>query len=388
MDLDTLAGSSSEPGATAVILEEKLEEKVVVPSSISVYDPVEDPQEQSSSVLATLSLTTFWAPRLLLAGVACIYGSNFPLGAVMDQALPYASAAASARFFLAALALSPFMVRLKPELMGPAMMAGAFTATGYVAQALALGPPYEVPPATVSFLGALTVVWCPLLECWVDGTDTSWKARPQVWVAGVLCLMGVGLLELFGVDDIGGGDVSSVSWRHSTIVGDGLAVLQAIGFGTGLFMSERMMKRDPQQALPVTAVMVAVTALFSLFWVISDGWMGNAPGYESMLLPSILLEGLGSPDGGEGRVLALAVLWTGLVSTSLNFYLEVFAMGKVPCGEASVVLATEPLWAAAFANLLLGQNLGWNDAAGGIFIVSACLVNGLSTDRLHKLLPT
>mmetsp|Transcript_30743 Transcript_30743/g.74412 ORF Transcript_30743/g.74412 Transcript_30743/m.74412 type:complete len:219 (-) Transcript_30743:77-733(-) len=190
-----------------------------------------------------------------------------------------------------------------------------------------------------------------------------------------------------GIDTMNMIDLSSSSTPSMEWMGDGLAILQAIGFGTGLFLSERMMKRYPDQTLPVTATMIAVTALCSLIWVLSDGWIGNSPDYQSMFLPNILMDGIADQDAGEQHILLLAVLWTGLISTSLNFGLEVYAMGMVPCGEASILLATEPLWACMFANMLLGESLGWNDAIGGLFIVSACLVTAFSTETLHKIFP-
>ena len=74
---------------------------------------------------------------------------------------------------------------------------------------------------------------------------------PQVWLAAVLALAGVGLLEL------GGGDVS-VGW------GDVWSVLQAIGFGTSFYITERMMAKEPDQVLPITAAQCAVSALVAI----------------------------------------------------------------------------------------------------------------------------
>jgi hypothetical protein len=38
-------------------------------------------------------MSTYWGPRVLLAAVACLYGTNFPLGAIiMDHALPVSAA--------------------------------------------------------------------------------------------------------------------------------------------------------------------------------------------------------------------------------------------------------------------------------------------------------
>jgi drug/metabolite transporter (DMT)-like permease len=311
-------------------------------------------------------LSSYLGPRILLAAVACLYGTNFPLGSLMDAALP-ASAATSARFVLAGLALSPFLTSLKKDLIVTSLLAGCFTAMGYVSQSVAL---VDTSPATVSFLGAVIVIWCPFLEYLVDKKPMGWKDRPQTWIAGALCLLGVGVLELCGGEQ---GAALSIG------MGDGLALLQAIGFGTGLFLSERMMKKHNDQALPITAVLVATTAFWAMVWSVTDGWMGTVDGWEMMTLPNLLFE----PSMHD---VALAVIWTGLVSTSLNFFLEVVAVGKVPAAEASVILATEPLWAAAFASLLLGGSLGWNDYTGGFLIVAACLVNGLQANVLQDFL--
>lgn len=311
-------------------------------------------------------MNSYLGPRLLLAAVACLYGTNFPLGSIMDHALP-ASAATSARMVFAAAALSPFIRQLPRELIGPSLLAGCFTASGYVTQSMAL---VDTSPATVSFLGAATVIWCPFLEWLVHKTPMGWKDRPQTWVSAFMCMLGVGILELCGSD--------SSNALAGIGLGDGLALLQAMGFGTGLFMSEQMMRKHPTKALPITAVLVATSALVSMVWAFSDGWIGT-PGAESFALPNMLLD-------PSMREVAMAVVWTGLLSTSLNFFLEVFALGKVPSGEASVILASEPLWAAAFASLLLGEEFGWNDYAGGFLIVAACIVNSFQASDLHNVL--
>ena len=102
---------------------------------------------------ATLSFEYLW-PRILLLGCSVLYGTNFPLGRIMNEGLP-ASASTSARMLLAALALSPFLRNLAPELRWSALLCSCFTALGYVTQSLAL---VDTPAATVAFLGALTVI--------------------------------------------------------------------------------------------------------------------------------------------------------------------------------------------------------------------------------------
>lgn len=312
-------------------------------------------------------MDSYLGPRILLASIACFYGTNFPLGSIMDHALP-ASAASSGRFLLASLALSPFLPQIEKDLIGRSLLAGCFTATGYVAQSLAL---VDTSPATVSFLGAAAVIWCPFLEWLVDKEPMTIADRPQTWLAGILCIAGVGILELCG------GDGTSCLCVG---MGDALALLQAICFATGIFMAEKMVSQRPEQALPVTSIMVATTAFISMIWALTDGWMYSVPGWESMTLPQLFFE-------PSMREVAGAIVWTGIASTSLSFFLENFSLQKVPSAEAAVILSTEPLWAAAFASVLLGESFGWNDYLGGVLILSACLVNCFTQNDFRALLP-
>ena len=83
---------------------------------------------------------------------------------------------------------------------------------------------------------------------------------------------------------------------------------------------------------------------------------------------------------------ALAVAWTGLATTALNRVIETSALGKMKSAEASVILATEPLWAALFAALWLSEDFGTNDYVGGALIVLACLATALQKENFDFLL--
>ena len=320
-------------------------------------DSVDSSDTQPRSLFDRI-LSSYIGPRLVLAAVACIYGTNFPLGSIMNAALP-ASAATCARMVLATAVLSPHLLQLDASLRARAVLCGCFTSLGYISQSLAL---VDTSPATVSFLGTAVVLWCPILEWLVDKRPLGLKEAPQTWLAAVLCLSGVGVLELTGETGMVIG------------MGDGLALLQAVGFGTGIFLSEKMMRSQPTQALPVTATLVATTAFFSMLWCFEDGWM-QQPGWETMTLPNLFW---GPP------LVAAAVAWTGIVSTSVNFFIEITALGRVPSAEASVILATEPLWAALFASILLHEEFGINDVVGGALIVMACLANTLEPKDFFK----
>lgn len=312
-------------------------------------------------------------PSLLLLGCSVLYGTNFALGRLMNDALP-ASASTSARMLIAALALSPFLLQLKPNLRSRALLCGCFTALGYISQSISL---VDTPAATVAFLGALTVVICPLLGGIFDGRQLGFKDAPITWIAATLCLGGVGVLEL------GGGGLGEVGW------GDFWAVLQAVGFGTSFYITEKLMAREPSQALPITAAQCAVAAALSGTWAIADGvgvisgsgsaWLLDDVTRGTFTLPGLLLE-------PTLRPVAAAALWTGLVTTAGNRFGETTALGRLSSSEASVLLATEPMWAALFAAGLIGESLGSSDAAGGILIVAACAVNGADEAWARKIL--
>jgi len=330
------------------------------------------------------SVEYLW-PRGLLLFSSVLYGTNFPLGRIMNEALP-PSAATSARMLFAALALSPFLLQLSPSLRKMGLLCGSFTALGYVTQSLAL---VDTPAATVAFLGAVTVLVCPALAVLVDGRKLGLADAPQVWLAAGLALGGVGVLELGG-----GGGLGSLGW------GDLFSVLQAVGFGTSFFITEKMMAKEPGQALPITATQCAVAALVSGVWALADGtgaslgvpgvgslsvagpqagWLLDEATRSSYALPGLLLD-------DSLRTVCYAALWTGLVTTAANRIAETVALGRLASSEASVLLATEPLWAALFAALYIGESLGGADAVGGALLVAACLANAVEPKALLGLL--
>ena len=71
-------------------------------------------------------------------------------------------------------------------------------------------------------------------------------------------------------------------------------MLQAVGFGTSFFITEKMMARDPSQALPITAMQCAVVAAITAVWAVGDGlstgWLLDESQRNAATLPGLLLE--------------------------------------------------------------------------------------------------
>ena len=293
--------------------------------------------------------------RLLMLVVAMLWGTNFPSGkAILESGLSPAVAAA-ARFSVAAVALSPMLTRpihdeeggsteMPTDLVLGGLECGVWLALGYIAQAIAL---QGAPAGVVAFLASLQVVFVPLLLVLLGD-----KLTPRLAVCAALCVSGVGLLEM-------GGGVADGAATDASL----LALLQPLGFGTSYIRIEALMRRFPTAGLQLSALQLASNAAIALGWA--------------------AFELSGSPDNA-GQLASLAdggvvaqLLYMGLVSTALTVLLQTRALGKLPAADSSVIVATEPLWAAGFAFFWLGERLEPSAVAGGLVLLSGCLGNTL-----------
>ena len=357
--------------------------RAAAPAIAAVCMTVDKNDQQNDALLPDWD---YIAPRAILLAVAIGYGTNFPVGRLMNDALP-AAASTSDRFALAALALSPYIPRLRRSLIVPCLLSGILDAVGYCAQSLAL---VDTPAARVSFLGAFTVVWIPVLSAVFGGRRLGFGSAPQLWIAAALCLAGIGCLELGGLT---AGGVSGMA----ILPGDLWAVVQAIGFGSSFYLIERMMAAKPQdgddedaeaQTLPITAVNLACVAAFSAAWALLDGYSvgpfaeASSSGWllvESSRLASALPGALFMPIGP-------CILWTGLVTTAAVRVGETTGLGRVAASDAALIVATEPLWASIFGVLLLSEGLEANDLIGGALVVAAPLVSTAEPAAMRRFL--
>ena len=122
---------------------------------------------------------------LLMLVVALLWGSNFPaVKATIEAGLP-SSAAASMRFFVAAVALLPLLSQgprpMPRGLVIGGLECGMWLALGYIGQALAL---HDLPAGAVAFLASLQVVFVPLLQAATGGGALS----QRLMLAASMCI--------------------------------------------------------------------------------------------------------------------------------------------------------------------------------------------------------
>jgi drug/metabolite transporter (DMT)-like permease len=188
-------------------------------------------------------------------------------------------------------------------------------------------------------------------------------------IPALIAVTGVAIIELKGA----GG---------SPTMGDLISFAQPIGFGMGYLQLEELMKKEPSAALPVSAIKLAVVASAALaFFELSPHAVATATttvadaaaaassvGGDAMIMKSPDF----SPILASPTAIA-AILWTGIMTTSLALWVESIAFQRVPATDASMILTTEPLFAAATSAYLVGETFGLSDAVGAFFIVGACI---------------
>lgn len=74
------------------------------------------------------------------------------------------------------------------------------------------------------------------------------------------------------------------------------------------------------------------------------------------------------------------IAYTGLITTALALWVESIAFKRVPATDASIILTTEPLFAALAGALTLGETFGASDYVGASLIIGACAIAVLLED--------
>jgi drug/metabolite transporter (DMT)-like permease len=165
------------------------------------------------------------------------------------------------------------------------------------------------------------------------------------WVAAAITLAGAVLVSR-AVEGLGGLDVPGVA--------AGLA--SAVTFAAYLLTAELAGRRGAHPATTLLWGFLTAVAIWSL----------AAPWW------SWPLDALGDPG------VALAVAGVGVVGTLLPFALAVGAVRVISAATAGIAATSEPVFAAAFAWVLLGQRLARPQLAGGALVVAGVVLAQLA----------
>ena len=333
-----------------------------------------------------LDLLPDWFEPVLWRGVivvlCALWASNFAAAKlVMAEPGVDSSLYALSRFGVAVASLAPFAIRslataretLEPGESEPMMdlatlkesiACGSWVAFGYLGQTLGLLTTTASKSCVICsmhcvFVALVAELWRvqrATKEAIAGGTNPSARFDVMQLLPAAVAVVGVAIVELQG----GAGRPT---------IGDALSFAQPIGFGMGYLILENIMAKKPGAALPVSAIKLAVvTAASLLMFEASPLLHGGRLADIHWRVPDF------SPIV-DSPVAMAGILYTGLITTALALWVESIAFVKVPATDASLILTTEPLFAAGCGAVALGETFGTSDYVGASLIVGACALS-------------
>jgi drug/metabolite transporter (DMT)-like permease len=300
--------------------------------------------------------------RVVLAG-ACWALAAVLARVAFDRGVPPVRLA-EARVAVALIALAPFLAWRRPDLLAPPP-GTRLALVGFGASVAAVNLAYYVAidhlpvgvAVALQYTGpAFLLAASTLLTRQAGRGSGGLKPSPPVyqapgrlaWAAAGLTLAGAVLVSR-ALEGLGGLDVAGLA--------AGLA--SAVLFATYLLAAEQAGRRGAEPATTLLWGFLVAVAI----WSVTVPWWS----WPVRLLadPAVLV----------------AVLGVGLVGTLLPFALAVGAVRVISAATAGIAATAEPVFAAAFAWLLLGQRLGPGQQAGAALVVGGVVLAQLAAAR-------
>jgi drug/metabolite transporter (DMT)-like permease len=266
----------------------------------------------------------------ILVLVTVLWGTTFPLVKQLSSSVSPAVLVAL-RFSIGILILLPFL-RGNRTLWRDGLVLGLLNFASYIAQAIGLS---LISSNRSAFITGLNVVMVPLGLALL----LRQKVLPKIWGAVVLALLGIYLISV----ESGGGFSSGDLWTLGC----------ATFYAAYILYLERVSHHN---SLALTAVQMLVVAVCA--WLVS--------------IPDLLSNGIHLSSATLPSILYLAVFAT--AGTTL---LMAYGQRLVAASEAAIIYALEPVFAALFAYILIGETLGLKGWLGGAAIVVAMVVSQL-----------
>jgi drug/metabolite transporter (DMT)-like permease len=269
---------------------------------------------------------------LALLVMTAAWGSTFFLIKDVVTRIPVADLLAI-RFAIASVALALIAaprLQLTRAVVGYGSLLGLLYGAAQILQTAGLA---HTTASVSGFVTGLYVVATPLLTAVV----LRRRVPPLTWLAAVLATIGLGVLALHGFS-IGFGEL--------------LTLIAAVIYAGHIVALGRF--STPGTTLGLSLVQLSMITLVT---AVAALWPteGSAPGIQ---LPESLHDWL-------------VVLYLALIASALTMVLQTWAQAHIEPSRAAVIMAMEPVWAAAFAVALGGESITGRMIIGGLAIVSA-----------------
>jgi drug/metabolite transporter (DMT)-like permease len=241
---------------------------------------------------------------------------------------------------------------------------GLYVFLGNVAQVIGL----EYTPASrAAFLVQLQTVFIPLLSGFFAQVGFieagSSQLNGQTLITSGMAFLGVFLLSQ-----------DKTSTAPSNWFGDTLEVVAAFAFSIYVLRLDRY-ARALTDTTPLAATKILVQAVCSLGWA---AFSSHPNGHVGTTSDSAAL------GWYDALVTVGVVAWTGLLVSAFSAFVQPQCQKRVPAGETGVILATQPLFAAALSVMFLGERLGWKGALGGCIILLSTVVSSFLNGLNHR----
>jgi len=274
--------------------------------------------------------------EIMLLGVAIVWGTSY---GITKQALTYTPI-----FVFLALRFSITFICLLPKLVtelktmpfrawAPAISLGALLFAIFCAETFGI---FHTSAAKAAVLISTCVLMTPLIEWWALKKTPS----KMLTMAGLLCLIGIGLLTLQNTE--------AIQFNQ----GDALILLAAFLRAVIVVRTQIFMTKGSLSALSITAIQAGVVAIGAIAGAAICGQVNElfiARVWEFWLLIAYLI----------------------LFCTLFAFFAQNVGIRRLSATKASLLMGTEPLFGAVFAVFWLGESLNNMQWLGGALIVLA-----------------
>ena len=282
-------------------------------------------------------------PVLALLAATAMWGSTFAMQKDLFTRMDVFDFL-GIRFGLAGLVCAalffPRLRRASKETWRRGLILGVVYTAGQELQTLGLS---LTTAATTGFLTGLYVVLTPVVALLL------YKVRQpaRIWAAVLIATLGLALLSLKG---------------FSVGLGEVLVLASAVIYAFHVVLIERFVRGTD----PITLTSIQMIGLAPLCLLIS--------------LPG----GIGLPRGehlvGDWLIMGYMVIFTAI----LTLLLQVWAQERMSATNAALVMTGEPVWAALFAVMLIGEVISPRSMLGGVLIVGAMVISQIDLPWLKS----
>nr|CAD1832691.1 unnamed protein product [Ananas comosus var. bracteatus] len=251
------------------------------------------------------------------------------------------------RFIVSAIPFPPFVLKGCGDrhTRTAGVELGLWVSFGYVSQALGL---LTSEAGRASFISTFTVIVVPLMDGMLGAAVPA-----LTWCGAIVSLLGVAMLECVG---------------SPPCVGDVLNILSAVFFGIHMLRTEQISRSTKKDNfLALLGFEVCVVALSSVVWFLIKDIFNDV---HQLSFASCSLSKLWDFMTSFPWIPAL---YTGVFSTGLCLWAEMYAMGDVSATETAIIYGMEPLWGASFAWFLLDERWDTTTWIGAALVLCGSL---------------